>query len=127
MIEEVKSWKYSQSTGDLTSPEGAKISRGYSGNGPGRNNPNLQNVRGVGPIPQGLYQIGWQYMDGQKGPCVMRLLPFQDTETFGRDGFLIHGDSIKAPGSASHGCIILGRPIREHLATSKFRNLEVTA
>src|ERR1035438_5538324 len=42
-------------------------------------------------------------------PCnaVQALTPESGTNTFGREGFLIHGDSVQNPGTASHGCIIL--------------------
>ena len=36
----------------------------------------------------------------------------------GRTAFLIHGDSIKHPGDASEGCIILGPHIRTRIAAS---------
>ena len=45
---------------------------------------------------------------------------------FGRDGFLIHGDSIVHTGQASQGCIILPRSIREQIAASEDDELEVT-
>jgi hypothetical protein len=44
---------------------------------------------------------------------------------FGRSGFLIHGDSIIRPGTASRGCIILAREIREQIAASGDADLEV--
>ena len=31
---------------------------GYAGTGAGRNNPAMENVRNVGPIPQGNYSVG---------------------------------------------------------------------
>jgi hypothetical protein len=49
----------------------------------------------------------------------MALLPCDGTDTLGRAGFLIHGDSVKAPGTASHGCIILPRAIRDRIAVSE--------
>jgi len=45
----------------------------------------------------------------------------------GRSAFLIHGDSIAAPGTASHGCIILARPDRERIAESGVKQLVVVA
>lgn len=45
---------------------------------------------------------------------------------FGREGFLIHGDSIVHMGQASHGCIILPRSIREQIAASGDDEIEVT-
>jgi hypothetical protein len=46
---------------------------------------------------------------------------------FGRDGFLIHGDSVEHPGTASHGCIIMSRAIREAIAQSDDHELNVVA
>lgn len=39
--------------------------------------------------------------------------------------FRIHGDSIRAPGTASHGCIILPRAIRDRIWASGDRALQV--
>ena len=64
---------------------------------------------------------------GPHGPFVLRLTPAPTNEMFGRDGFLIHGDSIEHPGSASHGCIILPRAIREAIAKSDDDTLHVVA
>jgi hypothetical protein len=45
----------------------------------------------------------------------------------GRDNFLIHGDSIAAPGTASHGCIILNRLARERIDAARVGPLVVVA
>jgi hypothetical protein len=47
------SWTYKQSTGELDH-NGAAIGAGYSGHGAGLNNPAMQNVHDVGPIPREL-------------------------------------------------------------------------
>jgi hypothetical protein len=44
------------------------------------------------------------------GPYVLRLEPASGTDTFGRSGFLMHGDSKKSPGCAFEGCVIMPRP-----------------
>jgi hypothetical protein len=49
-------WQYQQSTGQL-SHNNIPIASGYSGHDNGVNNPDLQNVHNVGPIPQGSYII----------------------------------------------------------------------
>lgn len=118
------SWTYQQSTGELTSPEGA-IYNGYSGHGEGENNPKMQKLKLVGPIPIGTYTIGPAYHDPHKGPCVMRLTPDPDNEMFGRSGFLIHGDSSKHDDSASEGCIIMGPVTRPKIAESDDKILKV--
>jgi hypothetical protein len=55
----------------------------------------------------------------------MALIPKEGTDTFGRSGFLIHGDSVAMPGTASHGCIILSRDLREQISASGDNQLEV--
>lgn len=120
-------WVYSQSSGSL-SRDGNVVGVGYSGFGDGKNNPILQDHPDFGPIPQGRYSIGPpECMDspGPHGPFVMRLTPDQTNQMFSRSGFLLHGDSIVAPGSASHGCIIMGRLIREAVAASGDTELAV--
>ena len=117
-------WTYDQSTGAL-SRDGAPIGDGYSGFESGKNNPEMQNVHDVGPIPQGRYEIGPPHDTTTHGPHVLPLTPLDGTDTFGRDGFLIHGDSIAHPGAASHGCIILSRDLRNLISDSGDPELEV--
>src|SRR5436305_15310341 len=117
-------WIYNQSDGTLTH-DGAPAGEGYSGFEEGKSNSAMQSVHDVGPIPQGLYQIGPPHDTPTHGPHVMALTPAAGTNTFGRDGFLIHGDSIANPGAASHGCIILPRTIRDEIAASGDHQLQV--
>lgn len=117
-------WTYNQANGQL-SRNGVLVSIGYSGLGVGRNNPAEQDVHGTGPIPQGFWQIGQPMDTPNLGPHVMPLTPALETNTFGRGGFFIHGDSWEHPGQASHGCIILERPIRQEISDSGDTELEV--
>lgn len=117
-------WQYRRSDGML-SQDSVFAGYGYSGHGIGKNNPDMQSVPNVGCIPAGAWIIGPAYTDPEKGPIVMRLSPEPDTETYGRTGFLIHGDSIKAPGTASEGCIILSRAIRQQISDSDDNDLMV--
>lgn len=119
-------WTYRQASGCLDH-NGLIVATGYSGSGPGKNNPAQQAVHDVGPIPQGKFTIGDPYDTDSHGPHVMRLTPDPADEMFGRAGFLIHGDSISHPGTASHGCIILPRDVRNRIADSGDRELTVTA
>jgi hypothetical protein len=111
-------WTYSQSTGRLRH-NGVLVGRGYSGHGltaaGGRDNPAMQNVPNQGPIPQGQWRIGPAHRDPHKGPVVMRLTPVGHS-TFGRSGFLIHGNNTA--NNASEGCIILGPALRRQIAHS---------
>lgn len=119
-------WTYSQSSGLLTR-NGQRVGIGYSGHGSGVDNPALQQVKDVGPIPQGVWMINPPRMTDKHGPYVMPLTAKAGTQTFGRDGFLIHGDLVNAPGQelASEGCIILARETREAIWTSNDHDLEV--
>lgn len=116
-------WTYSQSTGDLML-DGDFQTRGYSGTGHGRNNPDMQDVQGVGPIPQGTYQIGQAYDHPHLGLCVMNLEPRSGTNTFGRSLFRIHGNN--AENDASHGCIVIEPATRRLIAASADTQLRVT-
>lgn len=123
-------WEYSQSTGQMTyvdNQTGARtnVGTGYSGHGEGLNNPNMQNVPYVGPIPQGTYDIGQAYRHENFGPVTMNLEPRPETNTFNRGGFLIHGDNAQRNRSASRGCIILPRNIRIQINNSGDRELRV--
>jgi hypothetical protein len=118
---------YSQLTGVMTQ-DGEVIGEGYSGNAAGKNNPAMQNVPNVGPLPQGLWEIGIpEDRNGTLGPVAMPLAPEDGTETFGRSEFWIHGDSAAHPGLASHGCIIMPRSVRQLIADSGETVLQVTA
>lgn len=117
-------WTYNQLTGAFTH-NGESIATGYSGFEAGKNNPAMQGEANVGPIPKGRYSIGERFDSETHGPIVMRLTPAEGTDTFGRSGFLIHGDSLRNPGEASHGCLILPRPVRIAIAQSADKSLEV--
>ena len=118
-------WKYSQSTGTLDDANETFVARGYSGAGVGKNNPAMQNVPDVGPIPQGQYTINPPVDTVEHGPYVLQLVPNDYNEMFGRSGFLIHGDSLEHPGQASEGCIVMSRPVRELIWNSGDRFLAV--
>jgi len=118
-------WTWDQSAGLLT--RAGKSWRGYSGAGRGKNNPAMQAAVGVGPIPQGLWTVIARRDSPSTGPCTLVLVPDSNNETFGRSEFRIHGDSIAHPGTASHGCIILPRAVRETIWASGDRSLDVIA
>jgi hypothetical protein len=119
-------WTYKQLSGDL-SRDGAAAGACYSGYEAGKNNPAMQNVPNIGPVPQGRYTIGApiDLGGGPHGPFVLPLTPDPANQMFGRFGFLIHGDSIANPGFASRGCIIAGLAIRQAIASSEDAELVV--
>ena len=136
-------WKYNSTTGDMLTPEGFKIGVCYSGHGAGLNNPSMENVRGVGPIPRGFYQFGEFFDDlppsppdgnHHKGPMVCHLVcvhknadgEWEDCPApYGRSGFMLHGDNGAQNHTASDGCIIAARFIRAKCSTSTDKIIEV--
>jgi RHS repeat-associated protein len=137
-------WIYKQSdgatyyqndqTGQTTEVSAAGI--GYSGYGYGWNDPESQSVgasdnvpNNYGPIPQGQYTIGPQGLHysakGSKLPASMRLTPDAGNTMFGRSGFLMHGDNNAHNNSASEGCIIMPLAVRNNIASSPDKCLQV--
>lgn len=115
---------YEQLTGKLRDASDTVIGIGYSGKGDDKNNPASEGKEGFGPIPCGHYTItggpnGVPYDSPGHGPFVMHLVPDDETRarilSLGRDpgSFLMHGDKIGALGTASEGCIIQSRGVRE--------------
>ena len=129
-------WVYSQSTGLLTHVDANgntdyTASGGYSGYGAGLNNPGMQNVQAqqsgdpAGPLPQGMYTIGSPYNNNHTGPGTMNLNPLPGTNTYGRNLFRIHGDNSAQNHTASTGCIVEGRNVRNQIANSNDNCLQV--
>jgi hypothetical protein len=119
------SWTYEQSTGAMFDPNGVLVGNGYSGSGAGRNNAEMESIHNVGPIPHGEYTMGEPVTSHVHGPYAIPLAPDIENEMYGRDGFLCHGDSVIAPGTASEGCIIQARDTRIKMWESGDHRLEV--
>lgn len=125
-------WTYHSDSGTLEH-NGVGIGSGYSGHAPngrgiapdGINNPLLESDPDVGPIPRGQYQIGPFFTDPEKGPLVAHLTPLPGTLTYGRSGFMMHGDNSAGNESASLGCIVLPHLVRAQVAASFDTSLEV--
>jgi hypothetical protein len=118
-------WTYSQSTGILISADRTVTGHGYAGKGLYKNNPTAQCIKGEGPLPRGFYTIGPAYKHETKGPVCMNLTPDASNDMCDRSLFRIHGDSIADPGNASEGCIVQNKAIRQFVAGSSDRRLEV--
>lgn len=97
---------------------------GYSGTLAYRNKPEAEDLKQLGPIPRGRYTMS--LCDPKEHPHlaspVFRLTP-KGHDAFKRTGFLLHGDNTKH--DASHGCIIEGRTLRQHIAAEKVEELWV--
>jgi RHS repeat-associated protein len=126
-------WIYSQSTGQLTRVDAdgnlTYVGTGYAGIGAGLNNPLMQNVPNVGPLPQGLYTIGPQQTnvtaEGHRLPASMRLTPSPANQMFNRKGFLIHGPHDDDQHDSSNGCPIFPKKIRDLIGKSDDKCLQV--
>lgn len=111
-------WTFFQKSGALFNNDMMTVAIGYAGgnegkNPEGKNNPDMQDVACVGPLPEGTYTIIDMVPQSHLGPFALRLEPDNDNEMFGRGDFYIHGDRIKSPGDASEGCMIFPRAVRE--------------
>jgi len=127
-------WTYEQNTGKLFDASGELVATGYAGgncgqNPEGINNHEMQDVKKIGPLPVGFYTFGEVVLKSHLGPYAIPLIPDADNEMFGRSALYIHGDhdATYPKQSASEGCIILPRNIREQLWNSKDHVLEVTS
>jgi hypothetical protein len=110
-------WIWRQRLGVLYHND-VKQGEGYSGAGVDKNQPASQELKNKGPIPAGVYGIGPPHRTDTHGDHVLSLTPWKQNYMFGRDAFLIHGDSIADPGTASEGCVILSRALREQISNS---------
>jgi hypothetical protein len=117
-------WIYHQRTGRLEH-DGVSVASGYSGAPGAVNNPDREFEFLIGPIPRGNYTIGaLQLNGGHMGQNVIPLTPIGHNG-HGRSGFFIHGDSIRRPGTASQGCIVLPLDVRTRINSSRDRVLQV--
>ena len=122
-------WFYVQRTGGLYLGTFNHLAgTGYSGAASHQNEPGSEYLVEQGPIPRGAYEIGPPANTLTHGPFVLSLQPAPTNIMHGRAGFLIHGDRIAGPpGSASSGCIILDRDVREQVWDSLDHALCVVA
>lgn len=120
-------WIFESSTGCLTR-EGILLAKGYAGNGDGKNNPAMQDIRDIGPLPVGFYTICAPRFDSKTGIFTLDLIPDAANQMFGRSEFRIHGDRRTGPpGLASEGCIVLPMFARERIWDSNDTRLQVVA
>src|ERR1700692_2709301 len=120
---------YEITTGRWLDPSGALLTVGYSGNGDGFNNPEMEDVPNIGPLPEGIYLIGAPVNTVRHGPDAMPLKPDVANVMYGRGDFMIHGDEVLHPGAhlASQGCIIMAKSARDAIWASGDRALYVVA
>lgn len=120
-------WWYCQRDGSLQLNT-LRQCTAYSGHGEGLNNPELESVPDVGPIPCGQWQVtGVIHQDPELGPYVLVLEPLPGTDTFGRTVFRVHGDNRLLNYTASKGCVVAGLPSRERIWESNDHVITVVA
>ena len=118
-------WTYEQATGKMVYPDGHTVAQGYSGHGAGLDNPDMEAVHNVGPIPAGTWRIDLEPLPpGHLGPVALALTP-DGFDPHGRSLFRIHGDNAAMDHSASDGCIILSRPVRQAIVDGGVARLQV--
>lgn len=118
-------WTYEQKTGKLYNKDGEYVATGYAGTPEHKNNPDSQELVAKGPAPRGVYMLDAPHTSAKTGPYVMNMVPSKENQMFGRYAFQIHGDSIKKPGTASNGCLVFARNIREKIWNSGDHTIEV--
>lgn len=118
-------WTYEIITGRIYSDSGSLVGVGYSGAPGFKNNPADVMLKNEGPIPPGTYTIGAPQDTVDHGPYAMALTPDPANVMYGRDEFLMHGDNVHQPGTASEGCIIQARDVREDVWNSMDHVLNV--
>lgn len=108
-------WIWKQAAGELWR-DGEMIAKGYSGASGHINETASEGIRNKGPIPRGLWRMFFVYVKHQRlGPLAIALRPEGHT-ALGRSDFMVHGDSVFKPGTASQGCIILPAFARKAMA-----------
>jgi hypothetical protein len=118
-------WKYEQESGAVIRPDGTLLARGYSGMARegGMNNPDMQCVPDVGPIPRGFYTIQ-DPRNSTRKRYYIPLEPNPGTDVCGRHSFQIHGDNESH--TASTGCIVVREiELRREIGESADRLLRV--
>ncbi len=116
---------YDQASGRFAGPDGEVLADGYSGHGAGVNNPAMEAVAGVGRIPRGQWLIGLRpLVRSSVGPLALALTPVGH-DAHGRTLFRIHGDTRAMNRTASHGCVILPREVRQHIIAAGVTTLTV--
>lgn len=115
------------------------FAHGWAGNHAGKNNPDMDNIPCVGPLPIGGYTGGscdengvfvegrWEDHHDHLGNMVMFWKPDATNEMHGRGDFFCHGpaqDPAKY-GQESRGCTVVPHDDRQKIKDSGVYRLEV--
>lgn len=115
----MKGFVYEQSTGTIAIRNGdfeTPLASGYAGRHDHLNDPQSDHLHSLGPLPKGEYEMEVKRHDRFASPAI-RLTPVKG-EMHGRSGFWIHGDNARGDRTASSGCPIFPKPVRELIATA---------
>ncbi|MGJ3350435.1 tlde1 domain-containing protein [Morganella sp. Je.2.23] len=112
------SWKYNVSTRAFSLNGVHQFYAEYAGAEGYKNDSANECKVNQGPLPRGTYTIGAPFTHNTAGAYTLRLTPDAGNSMCGRDGFLIHGDSVSNPGTASTGCIVLIKSRRKEIVDS---------
>lgn len=123
-------WTFNHCNGRLYGPDGSHVASGYAGGNEGKNpeginNHSMQDQKGIGPLPTGFYIFGDPVPQSKLGPFAIPLIPDSSNTMYGRGDFYCHGDTLAMNHSASEGCIIMPRQVREEIWNSGDRQLAV--
>jgi hypothetical protein len=122
-------WVFVQNSGNVLRDFGdGKYSiqgHAYAGKGTGKNNPDFQTVKDVGPLPCGFYLIGEPIDHPHLGLFAMPLLPDPSNVMYDRGDFWWHGENAKHPGESSNGCVVSSPLLRHAVHDSKDNLLRV--
>lgn len=100
---------------DTTTDKQTVDAQCYSGKGVDQNKTSSENLKMKGPIPRGWWDIKSGYAHPKLGNPTFNLDPHADTDTFDRDLFRLHADNLRGDNSASEGCIVCSRAVREQI------------
>ena len=128
---------FSQSTGWITKDDSSVITKlAFAGNDSrpdtnpdhiqGRNNPQFQDLHGIGPLPQGLYRVSNWGTYPKVGSYAAPLTWIGGPNNFGRSGFFIHGPG-EDYNNSSEGCIVIPHDDRMKVIALNPTTITVTA
>lgn len=118
-------WVYEVRTNKFYRNGSYQFTAMYAGAPGYKNNPQYQCLKNKGALPNGSYTIGPPHHSTHTGSYSLSLTPHKSNNMCQRSDFKIHGDSMRYPGTASQGCIVLPFKQREEIWKSGDRELIV--
>jgi len=120
-------WTFNISAGQLLQ-DGEFVGDAYAGAPGYTDDPAAEDLVNKGPLPEGWYTmlppVDKPY---SVGAYAIELVPDATNDMHGRSGFFCHGDNPQGNHSASDGCIVALRVIRERMWDSGDHRLQVVS